>query len=226
VGNSDKLLYFTEGERISMLVNEIFLSVQGEGILTGYPTVFVRFSGCNLRCSYCDTTYSYYEGREMPVEEIVDEIKGYGYRRVCVTGGEPLVQSQIQHLLDALKGYRVTIETNGSIPLEIVSLHPGQTFVMDIKTPSSNQHNKMCFSNLKILRDEDEIKFVIGDRQDYMWSKEILKKDYKKGKVTFSPVFDKIDPEIMVGWILEDRLDVRFGLQLHKIIFDPQRRGV
>lgn len=209
-----------------MKVNEIFLSIQGEGLLTGFPTVFVRFTGCNLRCSYCDTAYSYYEGVEMSVGEILERIQGYGYKRVCLTGGEPLLQGELQYLLDMLTGYRVTVETNGSIPLERVKMHDGQTFVMDVKTPSSNQHEKMYFSNFERLGKEDEIKFVIGDRRDYQWSKEILEKYYREGTVTFSPVFGRIKPEEMVSWILEDRLDVRFQLQLHKIVFDPGRRGV
>lgn len=226
MGNSNELLYSGEGDGMDMMVNEIFLSIQGEGLLTGYPTVFVRFMGCNLRCSYCDTTYSYHEGKEISVEDIVDKIESYGYQRVCLTGGEPLIQKDLQDLLDALKGYRITIETNGSISLESFKLHSGQTFVMDVKTPSSGQHHMMCFSNLHKITNEDEIKFVIGNRQDYVWSKEIIDKHYNKGKITFSPVFGKIEPQVMVEWILEDRLDVRFGLQLHKIIFDPQRRGV
>ncbi len=209
-----------------MLVNEIFLSVQGEGLMTGYPTVFVRFTGCNLRCSYCDTTYAYYAGNEMTPEEIMNAIKGHGYRRVCLTGGEPLLQGGMQDLLNRLKGYRVTIETNGSVPLNKVTLNPGQTFVMDVKTPSSGQHDRMCISNFDRLGDGDEIKFVVGDRRDYEWSRGIIARHCRKGKITFSPVFGKIVPETMVQWILEDRLDVRFGMQLHKIIFDSRRRGV
>ena len=209
-----------------MKINEIFLSIQGEGLITGYPTIFIRFTGCNLRCNYCDTTYSYYEGKDMKLEDLIEEINSYEFKRACITGGEPLLNEEIQTLLDALKGYRVVIETNGSIPLNRVKLYPCQTFVMDIKTPSSGQQDKMCFSNISRLRREDEIKFVIGDREDYEWSKQIMKKYEINNIVTFSPVFGKIDAEIIAGWILEDRLDVRLGLQLHKIIFDGERRGV
>jgi 7-carboxy-7-deazaguanine synthase len=209
-----------------MKVNEIFFSIQGEGLQTGYPTVFVRFTGCNLRCGYCDTSYAYYEGVEMSVEQVVSRVKGYGCKRVCLTGGEPLLQPDFQGLLTALKGYTVSIETNGSIPLNRFCLLAGQTYVLDIKSPSSGQLGEMYLPNLAFLRDEDEIKFVLGDREDYLWCRGFLSQYYKRGNITLSPVFGKIDPELMVEWILEDRLEVRFQLQLHKLIYDPERRGV
>jgi 7-carboxy-7-deazaguanine synthase len=209
-----------------MKVNEIFLSIQGEGLLTGFPTIFIRFTGCNLRCSYCDTAYSYYEGNEMTADQVYSRIKRFDYRRVCLTGGEPLLQEDMQKLLDRLEGYRVTIETNGSIPLDRVKLYKHQTFVMDVKTPSSGQEDSIYIPNFEMLRDEDEVKFVIGSREDYLWSKGILKDRYRRGTVTFSPVYGRIIPKYMVEWILKDGLDVRFQLQLHKIVFDPDARGV
>lgn len=209
-----------------MRVNEIFLSIQGEGLLTGFPTVFVRFTGCNLRCSYCDTTYSYYSGEEMSAEQICRRISDYGFSRVCLTGGEPLLQEGLQELIDRLEGCRVAIETNGSIPLDRLRLPEGQTYVMDVKTPSSGEESSIHRPNFELLREEDEVKFVIGNREDYLWARDIIQKGCIKGTVTISPVFGKIIPAQIVGWILEDGLDVRFQLQLHKIIFDPEARGV
>ncbi|MBA1335698.1 MAG: 7-carboxy-7-deazaguanine synthase [Firmicutes bacterium] len=209
-----------------MKVNEIFLSIQGEGLLTGFPTVFVRFTGCNLRCSFCDTTYSYYSGEEMSAEQIYQRISDYGFSRVCLTGGEPLLQEGLQELIDRLEGYRVTIETNGSIPLDRVSLLEGQTYVMDVKAPSSGEEGSIHWPNFELLREEDEVKFVVGNREDYLWARDIIQKELVKGTATISPVFGKIIPAQIVRWILEDGLDVRFQLQLHKIIFDPDARGV
>lgn len=207
-------------------VNEIFLSIQGEGISTGLPTIFIRLTGCNLRCSYCDTTYSYNYGSLMTIEQIVNKIKTYGYKRICITGGEPLLQNDIIKLLDKLTDYEVNIETNGSVDISKFKLNHKHRFTMDIKTLSSNEHKKMKFSNFNYLRDNDEIKFVIGTREDYIWSKEIIKKYYKKGIITFSPIYNMIDPKEIVSWILKDKLDVRFQLQLHKIIWNPDERGV
>ncbi|WP_427339116.1 7-carboxy-7-deazaguanine synthase QueE [Caloranaerobacter sp. DY30410] len=207
-------------------VNEIFLSIQGEGISTGLPTIFIRLTGCNLRCSYCDTTYSYNHGNYMTVEQIVDKIKNFDYKRICITGGEPLLQEGIIRLLDKLTDYEVNIETNGSIDISKYKLIKKHRFTMDIKTPTSNEHKKMKLSNFNYLRDNDEIKFVIGTLDDYNWSKEIIKKYYNKGIITFSPIYNMIEPKEIVSWILKDRLDVRFQLQLHKIIWNPDERGV
>ncbi|AEV69781.1 radical SAM protein [Acetivibrio clariflavus] len=209
-----------------MLVNEIFLSIQGESLSTGFPTVFVRFTGCNLRCSYCDTTYAYEEGESMSPSEIFERIKALDYKRVCITGGEPLLQKDLKELLELLRGYTVTIETNGAVSIENVKLGEGHTWVMDMKTPSSGCSEKMVLDNLKFLRDEDEIKFVIGDRKDYEWAKEIIRNHYTKGTISFSPVYGKMDYEELVNWILSDRLEVRFQIQLHKVIWGADRTGV
>ncbi len=209
-----------------MKVNEIFLSIQGEGTSTGYPTVFVRFTGCNLRCSYCDTKYSYGEGVEMTPEDIYGKIKEYGYRRVCITGGEPLLQKEIHRLLHLLKEYEVNIETNGSIDISEFELCDPHRFTMDMKVPTSLESKKMKFSNFEYLREVDEIKFVIGSREDYKWTKEIIKSYYKKGIITYSSIFTKIDPKEIISWILEDKLDVRFQLQIHKFIWNPEEKGV
>ncbi|MCX7747406.1 MAG: radical SAM protein [Clostridia bacterium] len=209
-----------------MKVNEIFLSVQGESLSAGFPTIFVRFTGCNLRCSYCDTSYAYEEGRDMHPIEIHNSIKMYGYQRVCLTGGEPLLQEGMGKLLSILENYNVTIETNGSVLLDSAMLGDKHSFVMDVKTPSSGCSDHICWENFDLLSDKDEIKFVIGNREDYEWSREIIKKFVKKGTITFSPVFGKIPYADIVEWILFDRLNVRFQLQMHKLIWNPAKRGV
>ncbi|RCX20206.1 7-carboxy-7-deazaguanine synthase [Anaerobacterium chartisolvens] len=209
-----------------MKVNEIFLSIQGEGLSSGFPTVFVRFAGCNLRCRYCDTVYAYYEGEEMTCPEIFNIIQKYGYKRVCLTGGEPLLQDGLDELLGLLKGYAVTIETNGSVRINKITMIEGHSFVMDMKAPSSGHDNDMLMENFDCLRENDEIKFVIGSRQDYEWAKSIIDSYHSKGSITFSPVYGTVSYQIIVDWILKDRLDVRFQLQLHKLIWDPSVRGV
>ncbi|HOM03614.1 MAG TPA: radical SAM protein [Acetivibrio sp.] len=210
-----------------MKVNEIFLSVQGESLSAGFPTVFVRFTGCNLRCSYCDTRYAYDEGKEMTPAEIFEEIKKLHYKRVCLTGGEPLLQEELGQLLTLLDDYIVTIETNGSVNLGRVMLkNPRHSYVMDMKVPSSGCSDEMLFENFDLLRDCDEIKFVIGTRADYEWAKTVISKYHRKGTVTFSPVYGKIDYSGIVQWILEDKLEARFQVQLHKVIWGPDKTGV
>ncbi len=211
---------------IWILVNEIFLSIQGESLTAGFPTIFVRFTGCNLRCSYCDTKYAYSNGIEMSPESIVTQIQKYSYKRVCLTGGEPLLQKDLPELLKLLRDYEVSIETNGSIDLKDVKLLDKHHFVMDMKVPSSEVTDKMQFKNFNILRDPDEIKFVIGNRSDYEWARQVIKDYHKKGIITFSPIFGSVEYSNIVEWMLEDKLDVRFQLQLHKIIWDPEKRGV
>lgn len=209
-----------------MLVNEIFSSIQGESLTAGFPTTFVRFTGCNLRCSYCDTKYSYFEGKEMTVKEVADKINESFCKHVCLTGGEPLLQEEMQELLDLIKDKIVSIETNGSVNLSLFHLHENQSFVSDVKVPSSSYADSMLFENFKILRKNDEIKFVIGNREDYEWSKNIINKCKPIATVTMSPIFGNISYETLVNWIMEDKLNVRFQLQLHKIVWSPDRRGV
>ncbi|MFZ5986095.1 MAG: radical SAM protein [Bacillota bacterium] len=210
-----------------MKVNEIFLSIQGESLSSGFPTIFVRFAGCNLRCSYCDTAYAYESGKEMTPFSVFEEIKKLHYKRICLTGGEPLLQRDLGELLGLVDDYIVTIETNGSVDIGSVELNSRRhSFVMDIKTPSSGCSDLMVFKNLDLLDEKDEIKFVIGCRTDYEWARNIVKKLCKKGSITFSPVFGKIDYAEVVRWILEDKLDIRFQVQLHKIIWGPEKTGV
>ncbi len=209
-----------------MKVNEIFLSIQGESIYAGFPTVFVRFSGCNLRCSYCDTAYAYEDGTEMKPEEVFDEIKKHYYKRVCITGGEPLLQRDMEKLLVLLEDYNVTIETNGSMDISLFKLPAKHSYVMDVKCPSSGASKEMNLLNMGFLSDRDEIKFVIDGKEDYEWAKAIIKEHYRKGIITFSPVFGKIEYCDLVDWILRDKLDARFQIQLHKIIWGVDKRGV
>lgn len=201
----------------------------------GLPTVFVRFTGCNLRCSYCDTTYAYFEGSRTTPEDIFAKVHTYGVRRVCLTGGEPLIQprEELQHLLDLFDrhGYEVSIETDGSMSIDRVKLRPRQRFILDIKVPSSEMHTYMDFDNLKrIIPCRDEVKFVVGNEEDYLWSKDIIHRydiEPEKGyRLLFSPVHGVLEPRILAEWILRDRLDVRLQVQLHKWIWEPERRGV
>ncbi|MBM7614113.1 radical SAM protein [Alkaliphilus hydrothermalis] len=207
-------------------VNEIFLSIQGEGISTGLPTIFVRLAECNLRCSYCDTVYSYKEGQEMTIEEIMEKVNSFKYKRVCLTGGEPLLQREVNKLLEALEGFEVNIETNGSVDLSQVERKANQRYTMDIKTPSSGEAKSLCLDNFSHLEDNDEIKMVIGNREDYLWTKEIISEYYQRGLLTYSPIYGKIDPKEIIQWILEDGIDARFQLQLHKVLWHPEERGV
>jgi len=209
-----------------MKVNEIFFSLQGEGVLTGWPTVFVRFTGCNLSCSYCDTSYARHEGKQYLPTEIVKEIAKFDCKRVCLTGGEPLLQKDFIELLILLKDYRVSIETNGSISVKEFMLFSGHTINMDVKAPSSGENKSIYQDNMNYLREDDEIKFVLASNKDYLWAKEFIANYYQKGLITFSPVFGVLSPDKLAAWVLEDKLDVRVQVQLHKIIWGPDKKGV
>ena len=209
-------------------VNEIFYSIQGESSKAGLPCVFVRLTYCNLRCTYCDTEYAFYEGKDYSVNEIIEEVKKYNCKLVEVTGGEPLVQSESEELMKQLcdKGFEVLLETAGNMPIEDIDKRV--KIIMDLKCPSSGMMKKNLYENTDHLKKTDEVKFVIGTREDYEWSRDILEK-YKLNKkciVLFSCVFDKLEPLTLVSWILEDKLDVRFQLQMHKYIWHPETKGV
>ena len=211
-----------------MKVNEIFYSLQGEGITTGYPTVFIRLTGCNLRCTYCDTVYAYEEGLEMSVNEIADRVKDYGTHYICITGGEPLLQkAELKLLLPLLSKHTVTVETNGSVSVGDLASSCCR-FAMDIKTPGSGMDEHNDFSNLEYLGKNDEIKFIICSRADYDFARGIIE-NYsleKKVIVTFSPVFG-LEPRYLAQWVLADKLYwARVQLQIHKYIWDPVARGV
>ena len=209
-------------------INEIYLSVQGESTHTGLPCIFIRLTGCNLRCSWCDTAYAFHEGKNMSIDEILQKVENFGIHLVEITGGEPLMQDNVYTLMRRLieKGYKVMLETGGSISLERV---PKDVIkIMDLKCPGSGEQEKNNLDNLKLLAPHDEVKFVILDKKDYEWSRDIIKR-YKINEtahILLSPVFDKLELKEMVKWILEDRLPVRLQTQLHKIIWDKNTIGV
>lgn len=209
-------------------VNEIYSSLQGESSKAGLPCVFIRLTYCNLCCVYCDTAYAFYEGKDFTVDEILNEVRKFGCKLVEVTGGEPLVQEESLKLMKRLcdEGYFVMLETGGSLPIE--NIDKRVMIIMDLKCPSSGMLKKNNYDNITFLKPTDEIKFVIGSREDYEWSKEIINKYNLTGlcAILFSVVFGQLEPLILVGWILEDKLDVRFQLQMHKFIWDPAAKGV
>lgn len=209
-------------------VNEIYFSIQGESSKAGLPTVFVRLTYCNLRCSYCDTEYAFYNGNEMPINAIIQEVKKYNCNLVEITGGEPLVQKESLDLMKRLcdEGFEVMLETGGSLP--IIEIDKRVMIIMDLKCPSSRMMKKNLYENLNFIKHTDEIKFVIGSREDYEWMKEILLKYNLTDKCTIlvSVVFGVLEPVKLVGWILEDNLKVRYQLQMHKFIWEPTAKGV
>ena len=209
-------------------VNEIFFSIQGESSRAGLPCVFVRLTYCNLRCSYCDTEYAFYEGSDFSIDEIVDRVKSYNCNLVEITGGEPLMQNECLDLMKILcdSGFDVMLETGGSLPIN--SIDPRVMIIMDFKCPSSGMMKKNLFANIKFLKNNDEVKFVIGNREDYEWSKKIISTYEldRKCAILFSVVFGALEPVTLVNWILEEKLDVRFQLQMHKIIWHPETKGV
>jgi len=212
----------------TLRINEIFYSIQGESSQAGRPCVFVRLTYCNLRCTYCDTTYAFFVGKEMSFGEIIKKINGFGCRLVEFTGGEPLVQENIHQLLSRLcdDGYEVLIETGGHMDISTIDQRVKR--IVDVKCPSSGESGKVHWENLRVLRASDELKFVIGDMRDYEWAKSVVE-DYRvneKCTVLFSPVYDKMNYREMAERILQDHLPVRLQLQLHKFIWPPGMRGV
>ena len=212
-----------------MKVCEIFTSIQGESTYAGLPCTFVRLTGCNLRCTYCDTQYSYDNGIEMTSIDIIGRVRHAGIKLVEITGGEPLLQREETLLLTGAlldEGYEVLIETNGSRSIQDIDKRA--VIILDVKTPGSGMSEEMDFSNFALLKPSDEVKFVICDRADYDWSKKMLTTFSltEKAKVLFSPALGMIQPSQLAGWIVEDRLAVRLNMQIHKYIFGPDERGV
>lgn len=212
-----------------MKVNEIFFSIQGESSFAGLPCAFIRMSACDLRCTYCDTTYAFFEGREMSLEEILVAIDGYPTRLVLITGGEPMIQRGIHDLLGALldKGYTVCLETGGHVPLGDVDGRVHK--IMDLKCPSSGMEERNCYRNVEFLGAGDEVKFVIGDRVDFDWAVEKVNSfdlQARTGCVLFSPVYGKLPYDTLAQWLLDSGLRARMQLQLHKIIWPQTLRGV
>ena len=209
-------------------VTEIYKSIQGESSHTGLPCVFVRLTGCNLRCVWCDTAHAFHGGRKMSVQDVVGKVQSFGIGLVEVTGGEPLQQKEVFTLMDALleENFRVMLETSGS--LSVADVPSPVIKIIDLKCPGSGEVDKNHWGNLNHLSPADEIKFVIADRADYEWSRSALKKHelHKKSHVLFSPVSDKLNLKDLTEWILEDNLPVRLQTQLHKQIWSKETTGV
>ncbi|MBA4313200.1 MAG: 7-carboxy-7-deazaguanine synthase [Chlorobiaceae bacterium] len=209
-------------------VNEIFYSIQGESTHAGRPCVFVRLSYCNLRCTFCDTKYAFEKGEILSIDSIIEKIQTFNCKLVEITGGEPLLQESSNDLMKILcrDGYEVLLETNGSV--DISRVDPSVKKIVDFKSPSSGMENQNMWENVQYLKAGDEVKFVIADRADYDWAREKINKHGLINSVVIlmSPVFGKLEPEKLSEWILHDKLNVRFQLQLHKYIWNPERRGV
>lgn len=208
-------------------ITELFTSVQGETSLTGLPTFFIRTAQCNLRCSWCDTPYSFGRGEAKPIDFIIHEAVQSGCRYVCVTGGEPLLQKNIHLLIKGLcdRGLHVNIETGGSLSIESIDMRA--KVVLDIKCPGSEMESKNHWENLNYLRPKDEIKFVLLNRTDYDYAVSICRQYELFGReILFSPVHNQLDAQMLVSWILEDKLPVRLNLQMHKFIWHPETMGV
>jgi len=214
--------------QMSLKINEIYHSIQGESSYSGLPCVFVRLTYCNLRCSYCDTEYAFYEGKDMSIKQIIKKINSYKCNLVEITGGEPLLQKNCIKLINELEknNKKVLIETGGSLSIQNISKKTH--IILDLKCPSSNMENKNLWANLDYIKKTDEIKFVVGNKADYEWTKNIIKKYDLENKchLLISPVYDKIDNEKIINWILKDNLKIRFQIQLHKEIWDKDKKGV
>lgn len=214
---------------MSLFISEIFYSIQGESIFSGRPCSFVRLSGCNLRCSYCDTRFAYEHGAEMSISEILSRVSQIQCRLVEITGGEPLLQQETPELINNLveNGYEVMLETNGSLNIGIVDKRCVK--IMDIKCPSSNESDKNDLSNLRRLNKIDQVKFVIGTREDFEFMKNILKThslDLPDGHILLSPIPDRLPASTLAEWILDEHLNVRLQLQLHKLLWPDRERGI
>ena len=214
-------------ERNTLQISEIFLSLQGESRSVGWPTTFIRLTGCPLRCSYCDTEYAFQGGERRTLESILQQVEQLGVRHVCVTGGEPLVQKAVFPLMTQLcdSGYSVSVETGGMAPIGEVDFRVSR--VVDLKTPGSGEVAQNCWENMPLLRKEDQLKVVLQDRTDYEWLLPILKEYQleRRCEVLLSPVQGALEPVELAEWILQDGLEVRFQLQLHKILWGAEVQG-
>ncbi|RPI04764.1 MAG: radical SAM protein [Ignavibacteriae bacterium] len=212
----------------SLIINEIFFSIQGESTRIGLPCVFVRLTACDLRCSWCDTTYAFQEGVTMSIDDILLQVEQYQCRLVEITGGEPLLQANVhqlmKHLCDA--GYDVMLETGGH--RAIGDVDPRVKRIMDIKCPGSLMEKRNHWENIDLLTSWDEVKFVLLDETDYVWAKDIISRYNLTGRCTvlLSPVFGRLENRTLAQWILRDHLPVQFQIQIHKYIWDPTTRGV
>ena len=211
-----------------MKICEIFTSIQGESSFAGIPCTFVRLTGCNLRCSYCDTTYAYEEGYELSGEDVIRKVRNAGLNLVEITGGEPLLQEEVCQVIPKLieEGRTVLIETNGS--LRIKGIDRRAFIILDMKTPGSGMNDKMDFSNLDVIGKHDEVKFVITNRDDYEWTKDTIRTFnlIQKCNLLISPAFGFVRPDDLARWMIGDKLPARLNPQLHKYIFGSEQRGV
>jgi 7-carboxy-7-deazaguanine synthase len=211
---------------MAIRINEIFYSIQGESSRIGFPTIFIRLTGCPMRCNYCDTAYAFHEGSQKTIEDILKEIKRFPSKFITVTGGEPLAQKQCLDLLKSLcdEGYQVSLETGGGLSIEGVDQRV--KIILDVKTLKSGEVENNVWGNLSKIKSVDEIKFVILDKEDFIWSKNIIKKySVNQEQVLFSPVYGKLNPTNLSDWILQESLNVRVQLQLHKILWG-EKKGV
>ena len=204
-------------------ITEIFYSLQGEAKEVGIPTVFVRLTGCPLRCNYCDTAYAFKGNNPLSIESIMEKVEKYNTHYVCVTGGEPMAQSNCLILLDTLikAGYKTSMETSGSI--DISPVNKKVSVVMDLKTPSSTEQSQNRYENIALLESKDQLKFVIASRSDFDWCCDILQNYSVDSEVLFSPVYESLKPVDLADWILEKQLNVRLQVQLHKILWGDTR---
>jgi 7-carboxy-7-deazaguanine synthase len=211
-----------------LTVNEIFHSIQGESTRAGQPCVFVRLTACDLRCVWCDTAYAFYEGRKMSVDDVLQAVDEYGCPLVEITGGEPLLQDEVYPLMERLlqSGHTVMLETGGHRPIDRVPA--AVVKIVDVKCPGSGESDKNDWRNLEKLAPHDEVKFVIADRPDYEFARDVVlwKIPTSPAAILFSPVHGGLDPKTLSEWVLADRLPVRVQLQLHKFIWHPATRGV
>jgi 7-carboxy-7-deazaguanine synthase len=211
-----------------MRVTEIYVSVQGETRFSGLPCTLVRSTGCDLRCTYCDTAYAFNGGRDMTIEEVLGEVGRLGAPLVLLTGGEPMLQRDIVALAEALvgQGYQVMIETSGAHPVNV--LPPEVVRIVDVKTPGSGESHRVRWDVLDGLRPVDSIKFVLADEGDYLWAASAIRERdlAARAEVLLSPVHGQLDPRLLVSWMLRDKLPARLNLQLHKYIWGPQTQGV
>ncbi len=211
-----------------MRVTEIFHSIQGESSYVGQPCVFVRLTGCPLRCTWCDTDYAFYGGNEVSLEDIVAKVASFCCSLVEVTGGEPLAQAEVFPLVAKLcdAGHTVLVETSGAV--DIGAVDPRAHVILDVKCPRSGMTDRMHWSNLAKLTAKDEAKFVVADRKDYEWARDVIARHEMASRcsVLMGPVFGSLEPRLLAEWVLEDRLPVRFQLQIHKFVWAPDMRGV
>jgi 7-carboxy-7-deazaguanine synthase len=219
----------TAKEPLTLTINEIYHSIQGESTWAGRPCVFVRLTFCNLRCNYCDTAYAFHEGEKIALLQITERVRAFNCPLVEVTGGEPLLQKNVLPLMTMLAdaGLTILLETSGAHDISKVDTRVHR--IMDLKTPGSGECHRNLWSNIQYLTPRDEVKFVIGSREDYEWSRENVREHDLRAichAVLFSPIFGRIEPRQIVEWMIADRLDVRFQLQMHKFIWPPTERGV